>query len=155
MTHNMKINPSLVSDSTSLLSKSKSPGSFHSGRSSCSVFTTQTSPFPPFSRKEDVLLSLLMAVGFQVDREAAAVPEVLLQWFNSDGVGSHWKLRAHSSICFEGRTLVISHGCSPWEHIKGEKSRTSQTNLGWHLFKICQALFIWSILLQALALPDH
>ena len=55
----------------------KVPGSFHSRRSSCSVFTTQASQFPSFSQKEDVLLSLLMvAAGYQVDRVAAGVPEV-------------------------------------------------------------------------------
>ena len=150
----MKINASLLLDGTFLLSKSK--GSwffplkkiillcFHYPGLSVSIFVSKGGCFT-FSSHGCSRLS-----GRQ-SRSWSSRGIIFSQWLNSDWVGSHWKLRAHSSIFFEGRTLVISHGHS----MHGGESRISQTNLGWHLFKICQVLFIWFILLQALALPDN
>lgn len=74
----MKINPSLFLDGIFLLSKSKISWVLYSRRSSCSTFLPQAFQFPFPSGKENVLLSLLIVVGYLVDRGAAEVREVLL-----------------------------------------------------------------------------
>lgn len=54
------------------------PCFLHSERLPYPTFVTETCPFPFSSRKENVLLSLLVFASYEVDREAVEVPEVLL-----------------------------------------------------------------------------
>ena len=150
----MKINASLLLDGTFLLSKSKSSWFFplkkivllcvHYPGLSVSIFLSKGGWFT-FSSHGCSRLS-----GRQ-SRSWSSRGIIFWQWLNSDQVGSHYKLRAHGSIFFWRKNI----GYFPWAFIHGGESRNSQANLSWHLFKICQVLFIWFILLQALALPDN
>jgi hypothetical protein len=127
----MKITQAYFLDGTFTFLRARSPSSFTQVRFASCSFPNLSVSISLF--KEEWLLSVLIIAWLSGRQRSSWSSRVTFamstQYLNSDWVSSHWKFRIHNSLLFEDRTLVISHGLS----INGEKNRTPQPNLIWHL----------------------